>query len=495
MDEGAHLLKPRRVWVASDLTITPADPPPGLPPEAVARLTDRVETDGSVDFGGLLRDQWVRLTTASQDEVVRVRQHADYVGFAIPRGRVTPEPLGTEWTIATTGQVITSAQITFTANTISIQGASWVVHPPSVQITITGSASNNGTVTVDTMDASNITTTEALTPEAPGATVTLEFEELWDYTVDLDRGHVHLRSQPIQPLAIDFRGPAVAGDTRAELLLYFADLDAAQLAPPASPGELPPSWEALRKNAPHRAGVWIGPDETIQVRDVLDRLALGDAYRFVGPALEVFPRELPSSVALELAYLEDCHLLQTVSTPPPSSGQVVLWGRNRVPLQFDQIVLGADAERAARAESAWQEAAEPPAAAFADEMAGSEEGKEIESPYAVEAGALILARRYYDQERYGTAVWRVETHLAPLALEALTAGVRLTSDHHPDLVPPPPPGESTKVPAEDRSILLVLRLELQLANFALVLHLWGLNDDPAPAPEPEPEPEPQPEGE
>ena len=455
VDEGARYLAPRMVRTASDITVTEAS---GI---SLSVPEDSITTAGSVDFGGLIPRQYVRITTATQSVVAQVLALSTPTEIRVRSGSLTAEAAGASVLVETTGWEITATDLSFSDRQIlATAGTTFPALPAGTAITISGSAANSGPATLaEASTPTALTFEDPFTAEPAGPSISLVAEERWDYETDLARGLVHLRATPTLPLAIAFRGPAAAGDTRSEIMRWIAaEIDAGDVDES--------SWAALLAADPAPVGRWLGPDEEdTSARELMDLFAMGDSwgYGVATGLLEVALREVPTSSQLDLAYHHQLFRLERQNSAAAIGGQSVAWGKNLVVLTDEQIAGSAHVRfpenvEFAREPERQERATEDPA--VKQKHPGAEDGPEIDSPYATPAGAGAAAQRIYDLESRDLGVWRAEgplLPLLPLLLELRQGALRLTSADHPGL--------------EAGRLLQVLRIEL--VGPRATVYLWG----------------------
>ena len=249
VDEGARYLAPRMVRTADDISIVEAS---GI---SLSVPEDSITTAGNVDFGGLIPGQYVRITTPTQSAVVQVLALSTPTEIRVRSGSLAAEAAGASVLVETTGWEITATDLSFSGRQIlSTAGTTFPALAAGTVITISGSAANSGDATLaESSTPAALTFEDPFTTEPAGPAISLAAEERWDYETDLARGLVHLRATPTLPLAIAFRGPAAAGDTRSEIMRWIAaEIDAGDVDES--------SWAALLTADPAPVGRWLGPD-------------------------------------------------------------------------------------------------------------------------------------------------------------------------------------------------------------------------------------------
>jgi len=451
VDEGGAWLLPKRRWERLDIGVQP-----GTSPD---EITANIWTVGEHDFGGLVAGQWVRVTStvpgSEQSVLCEVARPSQPLSIDV----LPIEPLllvfpGDFVTVETASYEVESDNIRFAGSVLI--GEDFRIQPPGSTFSVFGSALNDGDLTVVGMTETTITVEEVLDNESAGASVKLTWEEIWDYTVQGDMGTITLRSPPTNPLAIDFRGPVAAGDTRARLMQYVAerhgvtDFDQKSI-------------DLFELADRHPAGYWLGPDDEPTGRALLDLLAGVDSWGFTfGGLFELARREKPTTPALAMDYRRHCYNLGRSGSPEASSKQEVRWGQNYVVLSEDHVVGEADDTRASWGLDPWRTAIAPTYPPT-DLLPGAEPGPSIESPYYSEVGAYELAERVYSQERLGTQVWEGATTFRALLVAARRDAVLITSDDHAAL-------------GTEGKIMLILRMEVNTETMQILITLWRPND-------------------
>ena len=463
VDEGVVYLRGSRSWAATDLEVVANSG--GLSPQLPI---DWIRTAGAVDLGGLVVHQYLRVTTPTQSAVVRVVALSTPGEIAVAGGSLVSEAAGGSVTLETVGFEGTASDITIDrdARTLTTAGTLRFLGLRAGDTFELTSPANAGTYTLaEDPTTFQLTVVEELAAnEGPGPSMTVDFDERFEYTVDLAAGLAHLVGTPSLPLAIAYRGPVAAGTTRASLIRWHAErggVDPAEIDAAA--------FDAFESFDPGPVGQWIGPDVAeITTRQAIDQLAHGASWGIdlLSGLLDIAPRSLDGAPALELAYPRDFVELAPSSTVPPIAGQSVTYARNHVHLEPDQVAPIAREPGTGDPDAvAYAERPHLTASAEVDDVLSrrhslAEEPQALPSLYQLEGDARRGAQHLYDLDAPGRQVWRAVLPLgALLLLDWRRDLLRVTSPHHAGL--------------EAGRVLLALSITVDAAAHTITAFLWG----------------------